>query len=80
MMYLNSFMEMQQYIVTLDSNKKMQSSHERQISEVETWHGNQCKGRKRGGRGGGKRGDCRGGQNDGGKLTIYTGMYSRKEW
>ena len=32
--YLNSFMEMQQYIVTLVSNKKTQSNHKRQISEV----------------------------------------------
>jgi hypothetical protein len=78
--YLNSFTETQQYIVTLISKKKMQSSHERQIAEVEMWHGNQCKGGKRGRKGGGKEGDHRGGQDDRGKLMIHTETYSRKEW
>ena len=78
-MYLNSLMEMQQYIVTLVSNKKTQSNHERQISEVDIRHGSQHKGRNRGGKGGGKGGGHKGGQDDGGKLKIHSGMYSRKE-
>ena len=78
--YLNSFMEMQQYIVTLVSNKKMQSNHERQISEVDIRHGSQHKGGKRGGKGGGKGGGHKGGQDNGGELKIHSGMYSRKEW
>jgi hypothetical protein len=79
-MYLNSFTEMQQYIATLVSNKKTQSNHERQISEVNIRHGGQHKGRKRGGKGGGKGEGCKGGQDDGGELKIHSGTYSRKEW
>ena len=79
-MYLNSFTEMQQYIVTLVSNKKMQSSHERQISEVDIRHGGQYKGGKKGGKGGRKGGGRKGGQDDGGELKIHSGTYSRKEW
>ena len=79
-MYLNSFTEMQQYIVTLVSNKKMQSNRERQISEVNIRHGGQHKGGKRGGKGGGKGGGRKGGQDNGGELKIHSRMYSRKEW
>ena len=79
-MYLTSFTEMQQYIVTLVSNKKTQSSRERQISEVDIRHGGQHKGGKKGGKGGRKGGGRKGGQDDGGELKIHSGTYSRKEW